>query len=255
VFLSYIALQINLYYIEDSADIFAIIKSELLTLPLFKDKKADNVLESINQAKKISLAKLLFALGIRFIGEEMCFLLSSYYLKQLKVQTKDIKVVSDEPLSLFNFDKEPDTITKQEKFFSLADFVKIAKETTEEDLLKIDGIGDKAVVSFVQYFTDEINLTILTKMVNNGVFLEYESIQNYKQIWQGMSFVVTGTVEGMTRDQIKKEIQNRGGKNTATVSKKVSVLIAGKNPGSKFDKAEKMGIDIWGEEDFLKKIK
>ncbi len=254
---------IEMKLIEDFSDIYSLSKHDLLMLPFFKEKKAENILESIDKSKTLPLQRFLFALGIRFIGEETSKLIADFFKKQLNKKIRIVKKEKEDQLSLFGGDlsnplnppyQGEKNERKEEEYFSLEEFFSLAKKTKIEDLLIIDGLGDKAVKSFIEYFHDGNSIHIIEKFIENGVNLTYEEVKNVEQVFFGMRFVLTGTIENMTRDDVKKEIQDRGGKVISTVSKKINVLIAGASSGSKLDKAEKLGIEIWDEDKFLSKI-
>ena len=122
-----------------------------------------------------------------------------------------------------------------------------------EALAKIEGIGDKIAESVYEYFQNEENITMINEFKNCGFVFE-NSIINKTDELAGKTFVLTGTLSGMTRDEASDKIKMRGGKTSSSVSKNTSYVIAGANPGSKIDKAEKLGVIILSEEDFLKLI-
>ena len=122
-----------------------------------------------------------------------------------------------------------------------------------EDLAKIDGIGDKIANSIYEFFRNEKNI----KMINEFKALGFEFSNSFTERTNeldGKTFVLTGTLNSMTRDEAGEKIKMRGGKTSSSVSKNTSYVIAGTNPGSKLDKAEKLGVIILNEEEFLKLI-
>ena len=129
----------------------------------------------------------------------------------------------------------------------------LLKNATIEDLAKVEGIGEKIAISINDYFHNEDNL----KMLNEFEKLDFKfenNTQNKTDELAGKTFVLTGTLESMTRDEASDKIKLRGGKTSSSVSKNTSYVIAGTNAGSKLDKAEKLGVIILNEEDFLKLI-
>ena len=128
------------------------------------------------------------------------------------------------------------------------------KSATIEDLAKIEGIGEKIAISINDFFNDEKNLLMLDELQSLGFVFENSSTQNKTDELLGKTFVLTGTLEKMTRDEAGDKIKMRGGKTSSSVSKNTSYVVAGANPGSKLDKAEKLGVIILSEEEFLKMI-
>ena len=127
------------------------------------------------------------------------------------------------------------------------------KSATVEDLSKIEGIGDKIAQSIYEFFHNETNLKMIDEFLNLG--FEFQStLQNKTNELEGKTFVLTGTLEKMTRDEASDKIKIRGGKTSSSVSKNTSFVVAGANPGSKLDKAEKLGVIILNEDEFFELI-
>ncbi len=125
-----------------------------------------------------------------------------------------------------------------------------------EELTVIPDIGDIIAKSIVDYFNDNNNKIIITKLKELDVNMEYINVSKIeeKDEFKGKTFVLTGTLISITRDRASEIIENLGGKVSSSVSSKTSVVVVGDNPGSKFDKARSLGITIWQEEEFLDKI-
>jgi len=123
------------------------------------------------------------------------------------------------------------------------------KKAKEEDFIKIDGIGEKAAKSIVEFFDDENNKMILQKLEQYGVKPQGSSVEKISDIFEGKTFVITGTLS-LPRSVFEEKIKKLGGKTSSSVSKKTSYVIAGENPGSKFDKASSFGVIILTERDF-----
>ena len=123
------------------------------------------------------------------------------------------------------------------------------KNATIEDLTKIDGIGDKVAKSIVDFFNDENNQKILSKLSEYGVNPKGSSFEKTSNIFEGKTFVITGTLS-QPRNVFEERIKKAGGKVSGSVSKKTSYVLAGENPGSKFDKASTLGVIILSERDF-----
>lgn len=190
-------------------------KDELMELEGFGEKSINNLLESIEETKKNSLERFLFAIGIRYVGK-----------KTAKILAKEFK----------NIDS--------------------LKDATYDDLIAIKDIGEVIAQSVVDYFNDESNLDMLNILKDNGVNMTYigsEEVSNENFV--DKTFVLTGALSFITREEAKEKIENMGGKTSGSVSKKTDVVIVGENAGSKYDKAVELGITIWTEEEFLEKIK
>ena len=123
------------------------------------------------------------------------------------------------------------------------------QNATIEDLIKIDGIGDKAAKSVVDFFNNENNKMILSKLAEYGVNPQGSAFEKVSNIFEGKTFVITGTLS-QPRNVFEEKIKKYGGKVSGSVSKKTSYVLAGENPGSKFDKASALGVIILSERDF-----
>jgi DNA ligase (NAD+) len=209
--------------VSNFADIFELKTGDLEPLERFAEKSADNLVKAIETAKKIEFPKFLYALGIRHVGEETAVL--AIRNMQLVIEINKIKNLDD--------------ITR---YFS---------RITIDDWMKIKGIGDKAAESLNQWFNNKENIELLDKMKNLGVVVIIPKLQitNYKL--QNQSFVLTGELESMSRDEAKEKIRALGGDISSSVSKNTSYVIVGKNPGSKYDKARELGVKIIDEREFI----
>jgi len=210
--------------ISSPADIFELTKGDLEPLERFADKSADNLIKSIAASREIELEKFLYALGIRYVGEETALLITSY-------------------------------IKNEFSSFDLNRLIKNFPKITKEDWTRINGIGEKSAESLVEWFSNDNNLQLLQKMKDSGVKIKISSEEetfNRKLI--GKKFVLTGELKNFTRDMAKAMIREAGGHISSSVSSKTDYLLMGISPGSKFDKARKFGVKIITEEDFLKLI-
>ena len=120
-----------------------------------------------------------------------------------------------------------------------------------EDFAKIEGVGEKIAQSLYEYFHDNKNLAMINEFISLGFNFEDNNINKTDEL-AGKTFVLTGTLSSMTRDEAGENIKMRGGKTSSSVSKNTSFVIAGANPGSKLDKAQKLGVIILSEDDFIK---
>ena len=127
------------------------------------------------------------------------------------------------------------------------------KSATTEEFSNIEGVGEKIAKSVYEYFHEPSNISMLEEFVNLGFSFD-SNYTNRTDELQGKTFVLTGTLQSMTRDEAGEKIKLRGGKTSSSVSKNTSYVIAGANPGSKLDKAEKLGVIILSEDEFLEMI-
>ncbi len=198
--------------VTSADDLFTLTKGDLLGLPRFAEKSADNVIESIEKAKHVSLARFLFSLSIPQVGEE--------------------------------------TAEDVEKHFKTLEKVQIA---TVEDFVKINGVGDVVAQSIVDFFKEKDHKILVEELLKYVTIKKVESISGSRL--SGKTFVLTGTLEAMSRDEAKVKIKNLGGDVTSSVSIKTSYVVAGNDPGSKYETAIKLGVKVLDEEGFLKLIK
>jgi len=193
--------------VHNFADLYNLQKADLLNLEGFADKKADNLLESIQASKQQPLEKFIFALGIRGVGE---------------VVGRDLAL----------------------QFHTMDNLMK----ASVEDLEKIEGIGPNIAQAVVDWFHHDANQDVLAELKQVGMWpVVEEKISDQPSIFAGKTFVVTGTLSSFTRDGIKTYIQERGGRVSSSVSAKTDYLVVGENPGSKFEKANQLGIPVLGE--------
>lgn len=210
--------------IRDFFDIFKIKKENLEPLERFAEKSANNLIDEIEKAKNIDLSKFLFALGIRYIGEETAQLLAKQF-------------------SIFSRNHLRDSISQTVNYF---------KNLEIEDFEKIEGIGEKSAKSLFDYFQRKKNLDQLEKLSNIGIKIKIENKNKLDQKFNNKVFVLTGSLDNLTRQDAKDKIRILGGSVSSSVSKSTDYVVEGKNPGSKYEKAKKIGVKIISESDFLK---
>ena len=206
----------NLGYLKHVDDFYRLdrYKEELMELEGFGEKSINNLLDSAENSKSNSLEKLLFALGIRYVGAKTG--------KLLALNFKNID-------NLIN--------------------------ASYEDLLSIKDIGQSIANSLYDYFRKEENIELINKLKDLGLNMNYlgkEVIES--DLFNGKTFVLTGTLSKYSRDEAKEKIELYGGKVTSSVTSKTDVVIVGDSPGSKYDKAKSLNITIWNEEEFVKNI-
>lgn len=206
----------NMKYISDASDIYHLdrYKDELVELSGYGTKSIDNMLKAIEDSKNNSVEKLIFALGIPNVGEKTAKILAMNY------ENLD---------NLMN--------------------------ASYEELNTINDIGDIIAKSIIEFFKDEKNIILIKKLKEIGLNTKYLGPKLEKNDnFYNKTFVVTGTLENYSRDEIEEIITNLGGKASGSVSKKTSAVIVGTNPGSKYTKAMELGIKILNEEEFTKLI-
>ncbi len=206
----------NYGYLNDIISIYNLKNHRELLMELegFGSKSIDNLLTSIEDSKTRSLEKLLFALGIRHVGEKCAKILA------LKYRSMDNLMAS-----------------------------------SYEELNAIRDVGDVIALSICEYFKDDKNIKLINDLKNIGVNMTYlgEEVKEDEN-FNNKKFVITGTISFMSRDELKEKIELLGGTCSESVSKKTDVVIVGENPGSKYDKAIELGIEIWNEEVLKEKL-
>ncbi|MBN2306907.1 NAD-dependent DNA ligase LigA [Candidatus Peregrinibacteria bacterium] len=234
--------------IEDAADLFSLQASDLLQLELFKDKKTENLLEALEKSKVILLPRFIFAMGIRHVGEETAELLADH----LDLKTKTITLKKSQKknqLSLFAEESAEEKVEVAE----IPELQSALKKLTVDELNGIEGIGEKVAQSIYEWIQDEKNEAYLDKFDRAGVKLLVPAAKKSTKL-AGLTFVITGTLPSLSRDQAKELIKQNGGKASSSVSKKTDYVLAGSEPGSKYDDAQKLGVAIIDEKKFLKMI-
>ncbi|HVE76269.1 MAG TPA: NAD-dependent DNA ligase LigA [Actinomycetota bacterium] len=192
--------------IKDPADLYSLTREQLLELPLFADKKADQLLASLEASKSRGLTRVLVGLGIRHVGPPTARVLAG-------------------------------------EFGSLT---AIARASTEE-LAAVEGVGPIIAEAIRAFFDSGRNMGTVQKLEAAGVTLEEERKARPQGKLTGKTFVLTGGLEGLTREEATAMIEDAGGKVASSVSKKTDYVVVGENPGTKFTKAQELGIDILDE--------
>lgn len=199
--------------VSDYADLYSLDKSEIISLERMGDKSADNLLSAIEESKNRSFNRLIYSLGIPFVG--------TYTAKLL-----------DDNIS------------------SIEELMKKSKD----ELTSIEGVGDKTALSIVAFFDNESNLEVIQKVTGAGVSVEHKKRKKKRSPFKGKKFVLTGALEGYTRDEAKRIVEDLGGRVSSGVSEKTDFVVVGNNPGSKYNRAKDLGIKILDEEEFIKII-
>lgn len=211
---------VDLFYQEgmigNAADLYNLREQDIARLERFGEKSAQNIMAGLEASRQVSFERVLFALGIRFVGETVA--------KKLARSIKNI-----------------DTLMSASK----------------EELMAIDEIGEKIAESIMHFFSSEKNRELVARLKAAGLKMEMEAEETaaVSNILEGQSIVISGVFAVHSRDEYKDIIEKHGGKNVGSISKKTSFILAGENMGpSKLEKAQKLGIKIMDEKEFLELI-
>lgn len=205
----------NMGYLKNISDYYSLknYKDELKVLEGFGEKSISNLLNEVENSKQKSLEKLLFALGIRYVGSKTAHILAKFY---------------------HNIDN--------------------LMNAHYEELEKIDDIGKTISKSVYNYFQNEENIVLINKLKSFGINMEYLGELEIDNNFLNKTFVLTGSLNSITRDKATQIIEKKGGKTSNSVSKNTDIVIVGENAGSKLAKAQELNIQTWTEEEFLSHI-
>ncbi len=195
--------------VRDVGDLYYLNTEDLISLPRMAEKSAENLINALEKSKDNPLRRLLFGLGIRFVGEKAARLLAERF------ETMDR-----------------------------------LSEANQEELTEIDEIGPKIGEAVEQFFKTDETDPVLEKLRKAGVNFTEPKLQAASNVFEGKTFVFSGALNDYTRDQAKALVEERGGQVSSSVSKKTDYLVAGDDPGSKLDKAEKLGVEVIDEAQF-----
>jgi len=201
------------HLISDPADIFSLKEGDLVPLERFAQKSAQNLIRAINKSKNITLARFIYALGIRNVGEETA---------------QDLA----------------------EHFGSLG----ALQHASQEELEKIEDIGPEVSRSIYKWFRNKDNIKFLEKLKKAGIKIEKPKKKRNLKL-EGKIFVFTGSLKSYSREEAKEKVRKLGGKVTESVSVHTDFVVCGKDPGSKLDRAKKLGVKVISEKQFLALIK
>lgn len=202
------------HLIHDVADIYGLTKEELVDLEGFGEKSADNLIKAIETSKSVGLARVLFALGIRFVGAKAGRVLAECFGSIEAIMAASV-----------------------------------------DELTAIDDIGPRIAESIADYFRNEKNRALVQKLQGYGVNMIAEKRQLINTTFDGEVVVLTGKLQIMTRKEAEQAVEDRGGKCTLSVTKKTTLVVVGAEPGSKYEKARKLGTHIITEEEFVDWLK
>ena len=193
--------------VKNVSDIYRITKDDLLSLERMGDKSAQNILDEIEKSKELALERLIFGLGIRFVGERTAQFLAEHFGS-----------------------------------------MNALSKASEEQLLEVEEVGPRIAQSIVEFFAEPKNCELLQSLSKAGLkFTGKKKERGTKLV--GKTFVLTGTLPRLTRDEAKKLIEDAGGRVSGSVSKKTDYVVAGSDAGSKLDKAKELGVAVIGEDE------
>ena len=210
--------------ISDAADLFNLKEGDIAALERFGEKSAQNIVGMAKARKAVDLSRFLYALGIRHVGEENSIVLANKFSKIKKDIVRP------------------------------ADVIGAAKKLTLEELETVQDFGPKVAQSVYEWFRDNRNLRFLEKLDKVGVRIKGARLAAGAKL-KGKTFVLTGGLERLTRDEAKRKIRELGGEVSSTVSKNTDYVVVGSEPGSKYERAKDLGVKIISEQEFLTMIK
>lgn len=196
--------------IETYADIYDLKKDQITPLERMAEKSAENLIAGIEKSKQQPFERVLYGLGIRFVG---------------KTVAKDLT-----------------------KAFP---HIEQLMEATEEDLLAVDSIGPRIAKSVIDFFAEPRSRELIERLRSKDLQFEAEVQELASNRLEGKKIVLTGTLPTLSRKEASELIEKHGGKTVSSVSKNTDYVLAGESAGSKLDKAQQLGITVWGEEEFL----
>ncbi len=235
--------------VNDPSDLFTLKYEDLLGLELFQEKRADKLVTAIEDSVEIPLDRFLYALGIRYIGDQTSQILANFIQKQEVDASLMAPPAKKEKAQISMFGEEAPE--ENLDIFPIPAIINVMQETSLETLTHIEGIGEKVAESFWQWFQDDSHIQLLQRFFDRGVStLKIEGIQGVEGV-QGKTFVLTGTLANLSRPQAKDMIKKAGGHVSSSVSAKTDYVIVGDSPGSKFKKAQELEVAILDEGSFL----
>jgi DNA ligase (NAD+) len=187
--------------VRDFADLYRLRRQDLVSLERMAEKSAGNLLSQIERSRSRELSRLVFALGIRFVGERAARLLAR-------------------------------------RFRSLGGLAAASLEEVDE----VPEIGPVVARSVHDWFRDPNNRRLIERLEASGIVPEHAAAEAPDRAFAGMQVVLTGTLDSMSREEAKRAIEERGGRVTTTVSKKTTLVVAGRDPGAKLDRARELGV-------------
>lgn len=200
--------------IETFADLYELEAKQLVPLDRMAEKSAQNLIDAIEKSKSQPFERVLFGLGIRFVGEKVAGDLAAHFRSVDRLM-----------------------------------------QAGTEELTSVDSIGPRIAESVELFFSNEENKAVIERLRNYGLQMEQEEKKSVSEKLDGKTFVLTGTLPGLKRDEAEKIIEENGGRTSGSVSRKTDYVLAGESAGSKLDKAKKLNIKIIDEEQFFNLLK
>jgi len=207
--------------VRNVADVYRLTKAKLLELERMGEKSAQNVLAEIENSKRLPLERVIYGLGIRFVGERTAGLLAEHFGSMQAL----IEAATQKP-----------------------------EEKAIESLEEVAEVGPRVAASIAEFFNETRNRKLVDDLEKLGVRMRGEKKRRGTQL-AGKTFVLTGTLPTYSRDEAKKMIEAAGGKVAGSVSKKTDYVVAGADAGSKLDKARELGVEVIDEAAMLKLLK
>jgi DNA ligase (NAD+) len=198
--------------VTNVADMYRLTKADLLSLERMGEKSAQNILDEIEKSKKLPLERVIYGLGIRFVGERTAEFLSEHFGSMDKLM-----------------------------------------QASEEELVEVNEVGPRIAKSIREFFDEPKNVALVEQLRKAGLQFKGEVKQRGTKL-AGLTFVLTGTLPTYSRDDMKKMIEDAGGKVSGSVSKKTSYVVAGEEAGSKLDKARELGVKVVDEAGMLEML-
>ena len=197
--------------VRDVAGLYHLTQDQLENLERMGTKSAENLLREIDASRSLEFWRLLFGLGIRHVGERTAQILAKHFGS-----------------------------------------IERLEQATQEELEQIHEIGPKLAESIYKFFKQPENRDLIERLRSTGLPMKSDTVESpgVEQIFAGKTIVLTGTLDNMTRDEATRHIEERGGRVSSSVSKKTGFVLAGRDPGSKLDKARELGVEIVDERQF-----
>ena len=195
--------------VSDPGDLYSVTKEQLQELERMAEKSASNIIEAIDRSKNCTLARLVYALGIRHVGERTAQALADHFGSLERLE-----------------------------------------DASEDELAEVPDVGAVVAGSIYRFFRQEDNRRVIEKLRAAGIKCEHQTQEKEESELTGRTFVFTGALETMTRDEAEEIVAKHGGRASSSVSRNTDFVVVGANPGSKLDKANELGVKVISEQEF-----
>ena len=195
--------------VSDPGDLYSVTKEQLQELERMAEKSASNIIEAIERSKNCTLARLIYALGIRHVGERTAQTLADHFGSLDRLE-----------------------------------------EASEEELAEVPDVGQVVAGSIYRFFRQDDNRRVIDKLRAAGLKCEHQAQERQESDLTGRTFVFTGALETLTRDEAEAIVMRHGGRASSSVSRNTDFVVVGANPGSKLDKANELGVKVISEQEF-----